>query len=475
MTNYCVYSGGNGTSGAVAGSVPTATEWSNAYQNISACLTAIVGGVEGDIIYVAHDHNYTGYIAATTWSVGNVIHIISIDRNNTTTAIPLEGALEGTNGNFLISVSSTTTSGAGLSLYMYGITLRPGTGTSSGSTNIVLNSSSTTAGIMVFERCLLWINSTNGSPTISVGSGDVGGVPHKTVLKNCRFKFGNSAQKLLIACHPVVLNGCSIDASSSLPAAALHQSTGRGMATLHVSACDFSLATALFNLANDNNPLEAKIINCIVPSTLTTGAHPGAGSIVLELNACGTSTDDHNYQYFYIEGSGQILHNTGIYLTSGAATFTDTGGSAIPVSLNTVSSSTASRVSPLYGPWFNVFVSAIGSKTFSIKLAYDNSTALQDVNCWLELEYMGNTAHPGTTNVVNAPVVSGTNSIDILATGTNLTNTNEAWSGTSGWANKNTATLSKTVTINQIGWARARVCLAKPSTTIYVDPQLTVV
>ncbi len=59
---------------------------------------------------------------------------------------------------------------------------------------------------------------------------------------------------------------------------------------------------------------------------------------------------------------------------------------------------------------------------------------------------------------------------DITATPTDQANNAESWTGTSGFANENTQEVAVTVTVNRVGPVIARVCLAKPSTTIYVDP-----
>ena len=84
---------------------------------------------------------------------------------------------------------------------------------------------------------------------------------------------------------------------------------------------------------------------------------------------------------------------------------------------------------------------------------------------------MADVNNPMTTNVIDAPVISGTNSLDMLSVGSDRNSTTDSWTGIVGGI---THTLSKTVVVNQIGFARARVCLAKPSTTIYVDPQVIV-
>ena len=70
---------------------------------------------------------------------------------------------------------------------------------------------------------------------------------------------------------------------------------------------------------------------------------------------------------------------------------------------------------------------------------------------------MADANNPMTTNVIDAPVIPGTNSLDILSVGSNRNSTTDSWTGI---VEEITHTLSKTVVVNQIGFARARVCLA---------------
>jgi len=57
---------------------------------------------------------------------------------------------------------------------------------------------------------------------------------------------------------------------------------------------------------------------------------------------------------------------------------------------------------------------------------------------------------------------------DITSTPADQTTNATAWTET--LTNDNEFELAVTVTVNRVGPVIARVCLAKPSTTIYVDP-----
>ena len=451
MANYCVYSGGNGTSGVVAGSVPTATEWSNAYQSISACLTAITE-VSGDIIFVAHDHSYTYSVNTNIYPLSTVdsgyVKILSIDRTNTTTATLLAGATE--------IVAATFSINFGQRGIYYGLTIQAGTGTSGGG-GPGINSTGKSCQ-SVFIKCDFYKNNTSGS-FLGFSSAVAGG---SATLIECKTR-GLSSTFIRVS-NGIALNfiNCTSEGTSKFLEV-------NGSAFITMEGCDFSSCSYLVDRPYGGFGAVINAVNCKLPSTIMSGTLLYPAEMPVELHSCSSS--DINYGYYYRNGSGQITHDSGVYLTTGGASFTNTDGTSVPISLLTVSSVYSTFATPLKTPWFNVEVPSTGSKTFSVKIA-NTSSVLKDNEIWLELEYMGDATIPKITNVIDAPIVFGSiNSPDILAAGTNRTDTAEAWTGISG---EITHTLSKTVTVNQIGWARARVCLAKASTTIYVDPKVRI-
>jgi hypothetical protein len=238
---------------------------------------------------------------------------------------------------------------------------------------------------------------------------------------------------------------------------------------IFVKNSDVSNCTNLVDVSVDNNTV-FNFVNCIVPSTITTGTHPGIGAGTVTCYGCGASINEIPFYYYYLDGSGVISSNTGVYLTTGGATVADAGGTATAVSQMMVASANANQYWPLCTEYINVYIPSTGSKTFSIKLATTDGV-LKDIEAWLEVEFMGDAAHCRTSVAITAPAVGSTNTVNVLSAGSNLTDTAEAWTGITS---EYTHTLSKTVTVNQIGWARARVCLAKPSITIYVNPAVAV-
>ncbi len=463
MANYCVYSGGSGASGAVAGSVPTSGEWAAAYTSITSCLAGITEA-DGDIIFVANDHSHNAG-GAITWTFSHtsgLVRVISIDRSNTTTATPLAGATETTGGNTAFTITP------GFAVYVFGMTCTAGAGGAAGSASITVGNAAAD-GSLVFDKCTFYRNNTSTTNFVVTGGT---AAQQWTRFLNCTWTNGAVGQVwALNAGGPIEFVNPTLGGTA--PTTVMQALTRAGPVT--VSGADFSAATNLINVASDDSPSVFRLNNCKLPTNIVTGTHLGTGSHIIEVTAC--STGDNSYEYYYQDGHGIITHDSGIYLTSGGLTLTDTDGASVAVSQKFVPSSTyVSKAWPLNGPWSYAWVSTTGAKTISAKIAYDNATALKDTECWLEVEYMGGAAAlncPQSQIATTAPVVSGTLSRDIIAAGSNLSNTSEAWTGTGGWANKKTATLSASATVDEIGLIRVRCCVGA-NQTVYFDPVVTV-
>ena len=105
------------------------------------------------------------------------------------------------------------------------------------------------------------------------------------------------------------------------------------------------------------------------------------------------------------------------------------------------------------------------AKTVTVEIVTDGVT-LTDGECWLEVMYLGTSGVPLGTLIRDAKA-------DVLASAANQTSSSETWT-TTGLTTPIKQKLSVTFTPQEKGFFIARVVLAKPSTTVYVDPKLTV-
>jgi|GEM_PF-999671 len=184
-----------------------------------------------------------------------------------------------------------------------------------------------------------------------------------------------------------------------------------------------------------------------LPTHITRGRN-------LMFHLCGVNS----YEFQEVAAEGRITHDAGVYRNGGAS------DGSTPISHKMVSSANARDfVNPLEGPYIFKWVTAGSDKTFSVECIYDGATNLQNDEVWMELEYPLNNTD-GLGGIV-------TDRCAPLGTPADKPASSEAW--TNSMTNPNRFKCQVTVSIGKAGPVKARVCLAKASTTIYYDPMIT--
>lgn len=194
-------------------------------------------------------------------------------------------------------------------------------------------------------------------------------------------------------------------------------------------------------------------------AALTTGTIASAGTRIL-MSGCDDGTGNKLYRFEYVDYYGSIVHDDGIYLDRLRSADT------AKISWKMVTTGNAKEFSePLVSPPIVKRVRATGSKTFKVHLVWDSASDLNDDDVWLEIEYLEAAADTDSAFADDGMA-------DILATPAAQTTSTKTWIGTGGFTNENKQSLDVAVTVNRVGPVIARVHLAKPSTTIYIDPVL---
>ena len=454
--------GGTTTDGTAVLTTRECDSWTNAHIFFEALLNerAMTGS---DVVYVDNTYDSAATTGISNNSNNDLLRIISVSPGTTT---PEAGAVFRWSASIAINCS----------MHVYGVKFSVGSGTAN--RNLIFADVGTNHNLMTFDNCVLELNCTGTSSAIYAPSSGSNG-SRRTIFNNCQFKFGSTAQYILCRAGVVEFNNCSLASGSSVPASLLTPGDF-APTTVKMNGCNFSVAgSLLFVNRIQRSCCEVIATNCSVPLTVTGTRYPGSASV--ELFNCGT--DDNNYRYYKHTGNGTVQTNTAIYRTTGGATTVNSNGETVPYSLQMTASSTATycdATNPLYTPWVYLRVDSTGSKTVSMEAAADTTVTLTNQDLWIEVQYMGGDAAPNTPQgLIEAtyPLVSGTKSRDVLAAGTALTDTGDAWTGIPDTNEKN-YTLSKSVTINEQGYIRARVGYARvtPSApmSVYVDPVLTV-
>ena len=155
--------------------------------------------------------------------------------------------------------------------------------------------------------------------------------------------------------------------------------------------------------------------------------------------------------------NGVIQQETTVVRTGGA-----TNGTT-PLSWNLSASANTSFYTPLLSDDIAIWNAITGvSKTATAHIT--TNTTLTNGDCWLEVEYLGSASSPLGSLLNSRAAVLGT-----------LTALTAATSSTWGGSVANKYQISLAFTPQTQGVVKARLYLAKPSVTIYLDPLLQIV
>ncbi len=240
---------------------------------------------------------------------------------------------------------------------------------------------------------------------------------------------------------------------------------GAEPANVIMSGVDLSaLDTAIINIAGTDGVV-AEIHHCLLNSSvsMTTGTINSLRTRVL-MSGCDDTTGNKLYRLEYVDFWGSTVHDDATFRTTGGASDGTT-----PISLKMVSTANAVEFSeptkslPIPGKW----IDSTGSKTFTVNCLWDSAIDIQNDEVWLELEFLEAAADTDSA-------FADDRSADILAAPADQTTNAVPWTISPSMTNANEFEVSVTVTVNRVGPVIARVCLAKPSTTIFVDPKIEV-
>jgi hypothetical protein len=406
----------------------------------------------GDTVYLSQSHSESTASAVTISLAGTLASPVRLICGNDAAEPPTSVAT---------TAVVATTGGSSLQInggcYAYGITFKASNNT--GGANLIL-----LPGVdyrQFYENCSFELNGTNSANNIQIGS-TTGA--EKIHWKNCTFRLNNASQYIgVLSCEFVVSGGSVISGSTAITGGLVRTgATARGSNILF-EGVDFSnLGSASYLAAPPNAPGRIVFRNCKLPASWTGGlvstAVTQAGTLI-EMYNCDSA--DTNYRLWTESYSGSVRHDSGVYL--------DASDGTTSISWKMVSSANAAYPynvlrSPEIVKWNETTGSAI---TATVEVVLDSATALNNDDCWLEVQYLGTSGYPLGSFITDCKA-------DVLATAAAQDSSSATWTGTGGFSNEQKRKLSVTFTPQEKGYIHAVVCLAKASATVYVDPLLTV-
>jgi hypothetical protein len=411
-------------------------------------LSATPRLVAGERCYISSDHSETQ--SSGNFGSGNnqtagwgVIQYLCVNRAGSTP--PAIGDL--TTGAAIIFSGANMVLDTQIDVYHYGITFS--------STGGTIQIGSAGFKTIYLDNCQLYLNNVTAGSRI--GTGNTSGT---LVLNNSTLRFGSASQAIGSITYPfdlVWMGTPGAIAGATVPTT-LFNPGGNSVLQVTCRGVDLSAVTGTLISSNAAGAgLKALLDSCRIASGVTRYALNTTTNTrdVMELVNCYDGTNIISERY---TPGGNVFTERTITLTGGA---TDDVGT---FSHRLVSNANADKfVFPLEGFWLDVENTLAGSShTATVEIA--SSAALNNDEIALLLEYQGTSGSPvasfATSFVgpVTAPAAVPTSAA--------------AWNSLP--ATPVRQHLQVAFTAQQAGRLRGQVRLGRPSTTVYVDPRITV-
>lgn len=413
----------------------------------------MVGGAgvdaAGDTLWVSQAHAESTASGTATWDIAGTIATPSRFLCGNDGAEP-PTALAST---ATMTFTSTATLVIRGSFYAYGHTISVGSTTTG--VNMTL---AQTGGREVWENCSF---RTGGTGNCSV----VIGTQSEVLWRNCTVRFNEGTQQGISVNSETQFhwNGGSAVSGTATPAtrALFTVIDGANVLVEGVDFTNFSSSLKLVRVASFNSSSRCTLRNCKLPSGWTTPLIEAALTVPGRVEMFNCDSGATTYRVWIEDFVGTLRDETTLVRSGGASD----GTTALAWKL--VTNTNANSLMPLKTQEIFVWNDTTGSsKTATIEILRDSATNLKDDEVWIEVQYFGSSSAPFTTSITDSKA-------DVLATAADQTTSSVTWT-TTGMSNPNKQSLSVTFTPQLKGFVIAQVFVAKASTTLYVDPLLTI-
>ncbi len=403
----------------------------------------------GDRVFVSSDHAETQAATLTITSPSstgatNPCTVISVSRAGSVPPV----VADITNGASVTTTGTNTMTISG-DAYYQGVTFSCATGSS----GALLTLGGASVFKQFYKNCGFVIGQTASGSWMTIGATGGG----RFVWDNCTANFAAVGQGFNISSQSLFeWKNTASPLPGSVPTTLFASSGQQGML---IRGVDLSaLGSGKTICAGTSSMARCVFENCKLGASVTVSTMPSTTyNNTCDLINCDSGATGYRNEWYRREGT--VTTETTITRTGGAS------DGIQAVSWKTVSNSNATvyqvlELAPI-SQW-NILTGT--SHTATIEIV--SSASLNNDDIWLELEYLGSSS---------SPISSGGNS----TVATRLTANAAVTTSTAAW-NSSPATpvyqkLQVTFTPQLAGLVIARVKLAKPSTTVYVDPLITIV
>jgi hypothetical protein len=343
-------------------------------------------------------------------------------------------------------------------LHLWGLNLHAGTGASSGTPSIYSANLDTYAhgNLSRFHDCNLFLDYAVANCSFRTGNGAANYGPADTTLRNVTLTFTHAGQYVRLGIGHTDWSGGGI---AGTPPTTIFSAVGAAYpGTAELRALDLDLCTGSLFAASVFGSSRIRLTKCLLNSAvaLYTGTPPTLGALPFLIEDC------------YV-GAPPARATSASYLATltPETTFVRDGGFehlGAPTSWKIVT--TAENNPGGFSALEVLLANDITDTELNarVQILIDSATPLTTADVWIELSSLDTADSPLATIHTTQPSPP--------FTGVALEESDLTWD-TTGMANPQPCALVATFTPGQAGEIAARVVIAKPSATIYIDPILT--
>lgn len=430
--------------------------WAAPFARISTATNSTSWLAAGDTLYVAHNHTatqstLTAYATACNGTSALPVKVICVNAAGSVPPVAADEAFTAT--EFTTGSSNMSWELTDRFMYLQGIAFTAGNAANTGI--ISLHNNSGSAGGLKAYRCAFVLGGSGSSALITANPNNSDGIVE---LDNCTVSFSNVAQTMGIGGTFIWKNTASAIVGATIPAILFTGHAGRGQTQALISGVDLSAAGSGKTLvAAWAHAGAINFVNCKLGASVTQAVVPGRLGFSANFINCNSGTV--NYYQSSQQFAGALTPETTIVRTGGASDGTT------PLSWKIVSNADAQILNAFQSFPIVIWNTAVGSPlTATVEILNDGLT-LTDANIWMVVESLDTSGFPIST-------FHSTGLPSILSTATNIPTSSVTWT-TTGIGSPVKQYLQTTFTPQMVGLVRATVYLARPSTTVYVDPKIT--
>jgi hypothetical protein len=467
------------TAGAMSASEPAFSDTAGVTTaDTTAVWTSL--GVVGNFSGGSAPHARLANACAVTWfAAGNTVYVGDNHAESQATAITIgppltqatmgriichnhSGAYPPASTDLATTATISTTAAAAINinsnigaLYFYGLTFIAGVGQSTAASIAMVPSNA----FYLFDTCIFKIATTFSTSVIQLNTSNAGMV----VWDNCQVGFAAVQQFVDVKYTNFSWQKTAqvLATGSTVPTNLLGQQAANALSNVILETLDLSQWASIFVLPTGSIG-NWVVKDCKLNASATFTNPANTGQIIQVIRADGGATAYKSARYA-VEGTETT--ETSITRVNGA-----TDPSAQAQSRKIVTTANSQWLRPFKAEAYAVWNPTTGANVTVTVCGTINAGALpNNDDIWLDVEYLGSATFPAGT-IVN------TTKANLFSANAAVASDGSTWNGGGSGAGWTPFKLTTTLSSPQPGFAgiiEARVRAAKPSTTYYLDPMVT--